>query len=183
MLRYSCSLCSPNCNQSFVLTWPLGYLTLKLLLELELCRGYELQEETHLYLLIGHQPLKRPLVTRRTSPTVWVLELNRSFQEPRQSGEEAWVGGQTVLARGAEVRETKLSDNCDITNAEDGWSHDPRLEVTLGHQQGPLNRTGQEQTSSVWKSKQSHLNGSFLPTKVRLCNDMIFSPATDEAEP
>lgn len=47
----------------------------------------------------------------------------------------------------------------------------------FGHQQGPLNRTGQEQTSSVWKSKQSHFNGSFLPTEVRLCNDTILTPA------
>lgn len=39
----------PNCNQSLILTWPLSclghYLTSKLLLELELRRGSELQED------------------------------------------------------------------------------------------------------------------------------------------
>lgn len=45
------------------------------------------------------------------------------------------------------------------------WRTTGHVIQAFGHQQGPLNRTEQEQTSSVWKSKQSRFNGSFLPTK------------------
>lgn len=69
---------------------------------------------------------------RRTLPTGWVLELNRSLQEPRQSGEEAWEEGQIVLARRAEVRETKLLDNFCVINSGDVGHMIQALKLPLG---------------------------------------------------